>query len=106
MIVFVDAPPFPNQDQIDSGIALATTFPDSVVGMICGSEVRLRNDAAVAESVITDCVTQLRAAGISQPIGHSATWPEWCNEDFPGQVGTTALFWVRLRRTTCQDCRT
>lgn len=79
--------------QIDAGIALAKRFPETIVAISCGSEVRLRLFAGVANTVVSDCLRRLRAANVSQPLGYQGTWPEWCNEDFPGQHFPACLRW-------------
>jgi len=76
-----------NQEQINGGIALANANPDTVSAVMCGSEIRLRTkNHVVAEQLVASCVQQMRAAGVKQPLTHQATWPEWCNEEFPGQL--------------------
>ena len=63
-----------DQAQIESGIALAQEFPDTIFAVSCGSEIRLRSDRSVAVPAITSCVEQMRAAGVEQPITHQASW--------------------------------
>lgn len=74
--------PAPPASQIDSGIYLAKQFPDTVVGISCGSEVRLRWYAGVANREVAECIRRVRAAGVVQPVGSQATWVEWCDEAF------------------------
>lgn len=69
-----------------AGIALANSYRDVITAVMCGSEIRLRHNRAVAVPLVRTCVTRLRAAGVTQPLTHQATWPEWCNEEFPGQL--------------------
>lgn len=65
-----------NQQEIWAAEFLARNFPDTIVSVICGSELRFRYSKAVAEPIVANCVRQLRAAGITQPIGYQGTWPE------------------------------
>lgn len=82
---WIDANTAANNIQISQAIALARQYPQTIIGLVCGTEVRLRNFAGVANREVLNCVNQMRAAGVVQPIGHHATWPEWCDEEFPGQ---------------------
>lgn len=76
----------PNDAQIDAGVALANSYRDVIVAVMCGSEIRLRHNRAIAVPLVRDCVNRMRAAGVQQPLTHQATWPEWCNEETPGEL--------------------
>ncbi len=76
--VWLDADAGANTAQIDAGIALARGYPDVVSSVTCGSELSLRSGRAVAEPVVSDCLARMRAAGVTQPLTHQATWTEWC----------------------------
>lgn len=75
--VWLDTDDGANRIQTDGTSFLAKTFPDVIVGVICGSEVRKRHGSAVATPIITGCIDRLRASGVLQPITHQATWREW-----------------------------
>lgn len=76
-----------NQQVDDASVALgiqtAKAYRDTIVLIACGSEVRVRHGAATAEAVIGRCVSSLRAAGVTQPIGANDTWWALCNESWP-----------------------
>lgn len=74
MNLWLDVDAAANSAQIGAGIALARAFPDIIVAVSCGSEIRLRHNRAVAVPIILDCLARLRAAGIPQPLTHQATW--------------------------------
>jgi hypothetical protein len=72
--------------QIDAGIVLAKAYPDTIIAVSCGSEIRLRKTRTVAVPVIVGCINRMRAADVRQPLMHQATWPEWCDEETPGSL--------------------
>jgi len=59
-VIYLDPEPFPVADSIEAGKKLALDYPDTIKGLVCGNEVRRRNTKAVAEMLVTDCLTQLR----------------------------------------------
>ena len=56
----------------------------TVIRVNCGSEFRTRYGTA-HDDVITGCITQVRTAGVTQPITSIDTWWEWCNRSWPCQ---------------------
>lgn len=70
----------------DAGVALANSYRDVIVAVMCGSEIRLRHNRAIAVPLVRDCVNRMRSGGVQQPLTHQATWPEWCNEETPGEL--------------------
>jgi len=41
-------------------------------------------------------VTRVRAGGVAQPVTHQATWPEWCDEEFPGEIFPLCRPWTAI----------
>ena len=74
-----------DQASIAAGIQRAKAQPKTIERLSCGSEVRTRHGVAAAEAAIRDCLTQVRAAGVSQPVGSIDSWWGWCNEAWPCQ---------------------
>ena len=85
-IVWLDALADVNETSIAKGIEVALKHPRTIVRLSCGSEVRLRLGAAVAEPIIQHCLERLRAAKVTQPLTAIDTWWEWCNGAWPCQV--------------------
>lgn len=81
-IIWLDKDIAVNNQSIASGIELAKAFPDTIIKLSCGSEVRTRNDP-VFDGEITKCMDGLRKAGVKQPITTIDTWWEWCNRATP-----------------------
>src|SRR5439155_1216921 len=76
-IIWLDTDAAVNSASITAGIQMIAVYEGTIVRLSCGSEVRTRHGRAVAEAVVTNCVNQLRAAGVSQPITSIDTWWEW-----------------------------
>lgn len=73
-----------NAREVASALALAAAYPRTVLGLVCGHEVRLRWDAGLAAVRVPECLAAVRAGGARVPVGHAATWPEACDEDYSG----------------------
>jgi exo-beta-1,3-glucanase (GH17 family) len=71
-----------NSKSIEKGIEVAKAFPETIIKLSCGSEVRTRHDY-VFDGEINRCITSLRAAGVTQPITSIDTWWQWCNRSQP-----------------------
>jgi exo-beta-1,3-glucanase (GH17 family) len=87
--------PSHNSTSIQDGIDAALAYPDTIVRLSCGVEVRNRatNNGlplSAAEMVINDCIDQLRTAGVTQPITTIDTWWNWCNAHSPCQTWSMA----------------
>jgi len=73
----------PGQDNtalINSAIQVVHQFPDTVIALSCGNEMIL--NYGLTSSVIgavSQCVSQLKAAGITLPIGSIDTYTGWCS---------------------------
>ncbi len=81
-ILWIDKDKTVNTNSISHGIALAREYPETIVRLSCGSEVRTRHDYAF-DSETERCVNALREAKVKQPIGVIDTWWEWCNREQP-----------------------
>jgi exo-beta-1,3-glucanase (GH17 family) len=84
-ILWIDKDLAVNSQSIARGIDLAKAFPDTIIKLSCGSEVRTRHGYAF-DGEITRCIEGLRKAGVSQPITTIDTWWEWCNRTTPCQT--------------------
>lgn len=95
-ILWLDNDPAVNAASIDQGIQKAKEYPDTIIRVACGSEVRTRRGAALAETTIQSCRTQLAAAGVTQPVGTIDTWWALCNEQRPCQTWSLAanMDWI------------
>lgn len=82
---WIDIDPNVNAQQTEAAIELAKRYPETVIAVICGWEVRLRHNRAVAVDVVNTCYRRMKDAGLTIPITHMASWPEWCDEEFPGE---------------------
>ncbi len=81
-ILWIDKDKNVNTDSISHGIALAKQYPDTIVRLSCGSELRTRHDNAFDDET-QRCLNALREAKVPQPIGVIDTWWEWCNRMQP-----------------------
>lgn len=114
-ILWLDKDIATNSQSISSGIALAKAYPETIIKLSCGSEVRTRNGYKL-DSEITRCIQGLREAGVKQPITTIDTWWEWCNRktpcettDFGAQVdwiGTNIYPWWDNRFSGLYPCTT
>ena len=84
--IWLDTNATVNNDSIIAGIAKAKQYPDTIIRLSCGSELRTRLTAGVAEPIIQGCLTQVRNAGVTQPLTSIDTWWQWCNETWPCQA--------------------
>jgi exo-beta-1,3-glucanase (GH17 family) len=96
-IIWLNTDPMVNQMSIAKGIQSAKNFPGTIMRLSCGSEFRTRN-GILQDTVIRDCISQLRNAGVSQPITSIDTWWEWCNRSWPCQTWDMAndVDWIGI----------
>jgi len=73
--------PTVNAQSIAAGIAKAKQFPDTIIRLSCGVETRNSLGAGAAEPIIQKCLSQVKAAGVTQPVTAIDTWWQWCNEN-------------------------
>lgn len=83
-IIWLDKDIAVNDQSIAGGIDVAKAFPDTIIKLSCGSEVRTRH-GNVFDGEIIKCMDNLRKAGVKQPITTIDTWWEWCNRAKPCQ---------------------
>jgi len=83
-IIWLDSDQSANNASIEGGIQAVRTYPNTIIRLSCGSELRTRR-VPNAEAIIRDCTTHLRDAGVSQPTGYIDTWWVWCGERWPCQ---------------------
>ncbi len=81
-ILWIDKDKLVNSDSISHGIALARQYPETIIRLSCGSEVRTRHGYAF-DGETERCLNALREAKVTQPIGVIDTWWEWCNRSQP-----------------------
>jgi exo-beta-1,3-glucanase (GH17 family) len=81
-ILWIDKDPAVNSQSIASGIEVAKAYPDTIIKLSCGNEVRTRHGYAF-DGEISRCIESLRKAGVKQPITTIDTWWEWCNRTSP-----------------------
>ena len=81
-ILWLDDDPNVNSQSISRGIALAREYPDTIVKLSCGSEVRTRHGPKL-DGEITRCINAMREAKIKQPLTTIDIWWEWCNRSNP-----------------------
>ena len=77
-ILWLDKDIVVNSQSISKGIEVAKAFPETIIKLSCGSEVRTRHGYAF-DAEISRCIQALREAKVSQPITTIDTWWEWCN---------------------------
>jgi len=77
-ILWLDKDPAVNSQSISKGIEAAKAFPETIIKLSCGSEVRTRHNYTY-DGEISRCLESLRKAGVTQPITTIDTWWEWCN---------------------------
>lgn len=96
-ILWLDSDTTVNQNSVALGIQAAKAYPDTILRLSCGSEVRTRHGRNL-DNEIRNCIAQLRAAGVTQPIASIDTWWEWCNASFPCQLSDLAsdVDWIGI----------
>lgn len=97
-IIWLDTDESVNAQSIQLGIQKAQAYPETIVRISCGSEVRVRHGVAVAGPIIRNCINLFRSAGGTQPIGTIETWWGWCNEEWPCQQWNLAddVDWIGI----------
>jgi exo-beta-1,3-glucanase (GH17 family) len=77
-ILWLDKDIAVNSQSISKGIEVAKAFPETIIKLSCGSEVRTRH-GYMYDSEISRCLDSLRKAGVTQPLSTIDIWWEWCN---------------------------
>lgn len=96
-IIWLDRDIAVNSQSITAGINAARAFPDTIVKLSCGSEIRTRHGYAFDDE-ISRCIKAMREAKIKQPVTTIDTWWEWCNrEPNCGQTSFSAhVDWIGI----------
>jgi exo-beta-1,3-glucanase (GH17 family) len=112
-IIWLDDDPAVNKQSIAKGIEVIKAFPETIVKISCGSELRTRHSPTM-DGEIHQCIDGLRAAGIKQPITTIDTWWEWCNRNtkcqqtsFAGKVdwiGINVFPWWENKHAGVHTC--
>jgi len=79
VLAIVDLTTGDNNAVISNAIAMAKQFPDTIVALSCGNELGANNgmtDRVV--QVVQQCVSSLKAGGVSQPVGSIDVFNSWC----------------------------
>ena len=76
-IIWLDPSVASNQASINLGIREARRYPNTIIRISCGSEMRTRSGVNL-DGVISNCISRFRAARVRQPIGTIESWWEWC----------------------------
>lgn len=114
-ILWIDQDKEINSQSIAVGIHLARTYPNTLIKLSCGSEVRTRHDYRYDDEVQC-CLLALREAKVTQPITTIDTWWEWFNRSQPCQatrfssevdwIGINVFPWWENRYSSLHSCTT
>jgi exo-beta-1,3-glucanase (GH17 family) len=66
--------PEKNRHQVETGIQLAKTFPDTIRSVIVGNEVLLRGDLSVAD--LTAFIREVKSQ-VAMPVTYADVWEYW-----------------------------
>jgi exo-beta-1,3-glucanase (GH17 family) len=112
-ILWLDDDVAVNSASIAHGIALARTYPNTIIKLSCGSEVRTRHGNALDGEIIR-CLDAMREAKVPQPVTTIDTWWEWCNRAAPCQqtvfanrvdwIGTNIFPWWENKHAGVHSC--
>ncbi|MDP2100361.1 MAG: exo-beta-1,3-glucanase [Methylobacter sp.] len=96
-IIWLDDDITVNSRSISAGIEAAKAYPNTIIKLSCGSEVRTRHNYAF-DGEISRCISALREAGVAQPITTIDTWWEWCNRESPCHITNfgTQVDWIGI----------
>jgi exo-beta-1,3-glucanase (GH17 family) len=114
-IIWLDKEIEMNSRSIASGIAMAKAYPETIIKLSCGSEVRTRHGKKF-DGEIMRCIDGLREAGVAQPITTIDTWWEWCDRQASCQqslfadkvdwIGTNIFPWWENKFSGFHPCTT
>jgi exo-beta-1,3-glucanase (GH17 family) len=114
-IIWLDEDVALNSKSISRGIEVAKAYPDTIIKLSCGSEVRTRHGKKF-DGEILRCMRDLRRAGVTQPITTIDTWWEWCDRkavcqpnlfaDKVDWVGTNIFPWWENKFSDVYPCTT
>jgi exo-beta-1,3-glucanase (GH17 family) len=70
-----------NAGDISDAITMYHTYPNTIIGFSCGSELAYRaggpND--IVTGITMDCITRLKNAGVQVPVGINDSYKTWKN---------------------------
>jgi exo-beta-1,3-glucanase (GH17 family) len=94
-ILWIDKEIEINSQSITKGIEVAKAYPDTIIKLSCGSEVRTRHGNKF-DGEITRCIDSLHKAGVKQPVTTIDVWWEWCNHATPCEQNsfTESVDWI------------
>jgi exo-beta-1,3-glucanase (GH17 family) len=102
-----------NSSSIARGIQVAQAYPQTIIRISCGSEVRTRHGHRF-DTEISRCINALQHAGVTQPVTTIDTWWEWCNRSWPCQpssfgasvdwIGTNVFPWWENKHSGIFPC--
>jgi len=72
-----------NNQSISLGIETAKKYVDTIIGLSCGSEMRVRNTVDIASPPVVDCIQKLKAANVEQPVTSNDYYWFWCDQQSP-----------------------
>ncbi|WP_445371766.1 exo-beta-1,3-glucanase [Methylomonas sp. HW2-6] len=114
-IVWLDKDIAMNTHSIAAGIETAKSYPETIIAMSCGSEVRTRHGNRF-DGEILRCIDSLRRAGVRQPLTTIDTWWEWCDRsltcrptlfaDKVDWIGTNIFPWWENKFSPIHSCTT
>lgn len=81
IVPWLDSDTNVNEQSLNSAISLVRQYNQTILGVACGSEVRLRLGKEAAEVILRNCATKLKNANLSKPIGMIDTWNMLCDGD-------------------------
>lgn len=96
-VLWLDGDASVNERSIQAGIRAARKYPDTIIRLSCGSEVRTRHGNA-GDRATKDCLKRLRAARVPQPISAIDTWWEVCERSWPCRKNLlfASLDWIGI----------
>ena len=114
-IIWLDKDIEMNSRSIASGIEVAKAYPETIIKLSCGSEVRTRHGKRFDDEILR-CIDSLREADVSQPITTIDTWWEWCDRaencqqnlfaDKVDWIGTNIFPWWENKYSGVHSCTT
>jgi hypothetical protein len=70
-----------NAKNIATGIQTALQYPNTILGVSCGSEIAYQNNnRSMTLKMVSDCVSQFKAANVVQPVGYIDVATVWCGQ--------------------------
>ncbi len=80
-----------NAESVRIGIEMAHQYKDTIIGVSCGSELRVRNAKEIATPLIVDCIQKVKQAKVPQPVTTNDYYWFWCEQAQPCQPWTEVM---------------